>query len=69
MPSCRDCKVKIQFVMKDGKWIPVENYEIDTTERMSRNQKIPIPFEPNKHTRHQCKNKPKPNYDGVYRGD
>jgi hypothetical protein len=54
--------------MKEGKWIAVDNYNITATEAMSRRSRIPIPFDPNIHNRHVCANKPKNDYEGVYRG-
>ena len=68
MPNSNQCKTKIQFVMKEGKWIAVDNYNITATEAMSRRSRIPIPYDPNIHNRHVCANKPKQDFEGVYRG-
>ena len=68
MSNCNKCGDKIQFVIdpQTKKWIPVDDYVFDACERMDRRNKIPIPFDNKKHTKHRCQQYN--NYSGVYRG-
>jgi len=71
MPKCKNCNAEIEFVYdsKNQKWVLVESYFIDTSERLSRRHRIPIPYDSTVHTKHVCnRSREENNYNGVYRG-
>ena len=56
-PECKFCSENIMFVYdySNKKWIVVDSFDLDAQELYLRRERQPIPYQPNRHERHHCK--------------